>query len=129
MSRAEEECLSDAEARASARQRAAVRRADLDAAYVEAFAREVGERFPGCPRNVQQAIAEHACQRYSGRVGRSAAAKDLDAKAVELAVRAHIRHTQTPYDQLLGRGTARGDARAEVASLVEEWLRRWAAGT
>ena len=129
LSRAERECLSDAEARASARQRAAVRRADLDAVYVEAFARRIGDLFPGCPRNAQQAIAEHACQKYSGRVGRSAAAKDLDAKAVELAVRAHIRHAHTPYDLLLVRGTARCDARAEVAPLVEECLERWAAGT
>ena len=128
LSRAEHECLSDAEARESARQRAAMRRADLDAVYVEAFARRVGELFPGCPRNEQQAIAEHACQKHSGRVGRSAAAKELDMKAVELAVRAHLRHTQTLYDQLLVRGTGRREAREEVAPLVEECLKRWAAG-
>jgi hypothetical protein len=127
LSRAEQECLSDAEARESARQRAAVRRAALDALYVEAFARRVGELFPSCPRNAQQAIAEHACQKYSGRVGRSAAAKELDVRAVELAVRAHVRHTQTLYDKLLVRGMARYDARGEVAPLVEEWLKRWAA--
>lgn len=127
LSRAEHECLSDAKARESARQRAALRRADLDAMFVEAFAQRIGELFPGCPRTAQQAIAEHACQKYSGRVGRSAAAKELDAKAVELAVRAHVRHTLTPYDELLVRGMARSDARGEVAPLVEEWLQRWAA--
>jgi hypothetical protein len=126
LSRAEHECLSDAEARESARERAAARRGELDAAYVEVFARRVGELFPGCPRDVQHAIAEHACQKYSGRVGRSTAAKKLDAKAVELAVRAHIRHAHTPYDSLLGRGMERSDARREVAPLVDESLKRWA---
>jgi len=62
----------------------------------------------------------------NGRVGRSAVAKDLDANAVELAVRAHVRHMHTPYDLLLARGAERFDARREVASLVDESLKRWA---
>jgi hypothetical protein len=62
----------------------------------------------------------------NGRVGRSAVAKDLDANAVELAVRAHVRHVHTPYDLLLARGAERFDARREVASLVDESLKRWA---
>jgi hypothetical protein len=126
LSKAEAECLSDADARAAARERSAARRQQLDVAYVEVSARRVGELYPGCPRDAQQAIAEHACQKYSGRVGRSAAAKELDAKAVELAVRAHVRHAHTPYDRLLARGADRGDARREVASRVEALLGRWA---
>src|SRR5688572_19987511 len=35
-----------------------------------------------------------------GRVGRSAAAKSLDENAINLAVQAHIRHTETNYDEL-----------------------------
>jgi hypothetical protein len=128
LAKAEAECLSDADARAAARDRSAARRQELDAAYIEAFARRVGEVYAGCPRDAQQAIAEHACQKYSGRVGRSAAAKELDAKAVELAVRAHVRHAHTPYDRLLRRGMDRDDARREVASQVEAVLERWAAG-
>jgi hypothetical protein len=46
---------------------------------------------------------------------------------VELAVRAHVRHAQTPYDRLLAQGAERGDARREVASRVEALLGRWAA--
>lgn len=126
--RAEEECLSDADGREAARLRAAVRRESLDEAYVAAFAHRIGELYPGCPVQAQRAIAEHACQKYSGRVGRSAAAKALDAEAVELAVRAHIRHAHTPYDRLLMRGTDRRDARAEVAPLVEDVLAQWASG-
>jgi hypothetical protein len=71
-------------------------------------------------------FAEYACQKYSGRVGRSAVAKDLDANAVELAVRAHVRHVHTPYDLLLARGAERFDARREVASPVDKSLKRWA---
>jgi len=125
LAQAEQECLSDAEARESARRRASARWAELDAAYVEAFARRVGEVFPGCPDHELQIIAEHACEKYAGRVGRSAAAKDLETKAVELAVRAHVRHAHTPYDRLLARGAERFDARAEVASLVDKLLKRW----
>ena len=127
LAKAEAECLSDADARAAARARSAARRQELDAAHVEAFARRVGELYPGCPRDAQQAIAEHACQKYSGRVGRSAAAKALEAKAVELAVRAHVRHTHTPYDRLLAQGEDRGDARREVGPQVDALLERWAA--
>jgi hypothetical protein len=125
LAQAERECLSDGEARASARRRTSARRAERDLAYVEAFARRVGELFPGCPANEQLSIAEHACEKYSGRVGRSAAARDLEAKAVELAVRAHVRHAHTPYDRLLVRGATRFDARTKVGPLVDELLERW----
>ena len=63
LARAEQECLSDAEARELARERAAERRQALDAEYVDRFARRIGELFPGCPNEEQQAIAEHACKK------------------------------------------------------------------
>ena len=125
LARAEEECLSDAEARQRVRERAAERRQELDAAYVGAFARRIGELFPGCPAEELRAIAEHACEKYSGRVGRSAAAKEFQASAVELAVRAHIRHRHTRYDEFLARAGAREEARALVAAAVEKWVARW----
>ena len=123
--RAEQECLSDAEARALARERAAERRQTVDAEYVNAFARRVGELFPDCPVAEHHAIARHACQKDSGRVGRSAEARQLQANAVELAVRAHVRHVHTPYDQLLSKGLPRDAARAAVALLVAEFVERW----
>lgn len=125
LAQAEAECLSDADMREAARQRAAAKRMELDATYVEAFARRIGELFPGSPVDARQAIAEHACEKYSGRVGRSAAAKELDENAVELAVRAHVRHAHTPYDRLLARGADRSNARREVASEVDALLARW----
>jgi hypothetical protein len=128
LARAEHECLSDAEVRRLARERAAGRRQELDAEYVEKFARRVGDLFPGCPGDEQRAIAEHACRKYSGRIGRSAAAKELEARAVELAVRAHARHAHTRYDELMSRGVSRGDARELVAGLVAKRLEQWAGG-
>jgi hypothetical protein len=125
LARAEQECLSDVEARRLARERAAERREELDARYVEAFARQVGEFLPGCPAEEQRTIAEHACQKYSGRIGRSAAAKQLEVTAVELAVQAHVRHVHTPYDDLLVRGVPRQEARATVAEAVAGRLNRW----
>jgi hypothetical protein len=128
LARAEQECLSDAEARRLARERAAERREDHDAEYLAAFTRRVGELFPGCPIEEQRAIAEHACDWYSGRVGRSAAAKELQPEAVTLAVRAHVRHVHTRYDELLVRGVDRQDARAEVTAAVSAQLATWQSG-
>ena len=125
LERAEKECLSDEEQRRIARDRAAVSRERADAEYVAQFAEQVRFRYPGCPADEAATVAGHACEKYSGRVGRSAAAKRLDAEAVELAVRAHVRHSQTEYDRLLGRGWDRGDARAAVAAKVEQVLERW----
>ncbi len=125
LERAEQECLADAEARALARKRAAERRADLDVEFVKAFAAHIGKFFPSCPSAEQRAIAEHACRKYSGRVGRSAAAKRFEVDAVRLAVQAHVRHAHTRYDELMAEGWNRSDARAEIESSVEEVLRRW----
>jgi hypothetical protein len=125
LARAEQECLSDADARRLKRERSAARREEVDSAYVAAFAGRVGELFPACGADERQTIAEHACQKYSGRVGRSAAAKNLDASAVELAVRAHIRHEYTNYDELLARGVDRHEARTLVADAVDRILTNW----
>ena len=81
--------------------------------------------FPDCPREIEKLIAEHACEKYSGRVGRSASAKNLDEQAVKMAVIAHIRHTQTDYDELLAQGYAREDARNEVRDKISAVLESW----
>ena len=61
------------------------------------------------------------------RVGRSAAAKQLDADAISLAVIAHVRHVETEYDTLLGRGMDRHDARLCVRARIQEVLADWEA--
>ena len=125
LEQAEQECLADSQARARRREREVVRRVELDRHYVESFAERVRALFPGCPAGREQVIAEHACLKYSGRVGRSAAAKNLAENAVRLAVIAHIRHAETDYDELLSSGYDRRVARAQVAEAVDRILARW----
>lgn len=122
---AERECLADSEVRARQRERAAARRAKLDREYVERFALRVRKFFPRCPAGSEIAIAEHACLKYSGRIGRSAAAKSFDENAVRLVVIAHIRHAETPYDELLARGFERWEARKQVTAAVDQVLAQW----
>jgi hypothetical protein len=126
LEQAEQECLADSEARARRREREAERRAELDRDYVARFAARVRELSPQCPAGREVTIAEHACLKYSGRVGRSAAAKELDEDAIRLAVVAHIRHAETQYDELLARGYERYEARAEVEGAVQRVLAEWA---
>lgn len=125
LARAEAECLADADMRARAREREAARRAELDHEYVDRFAQRVRELFPACPAGVEQVIAQHACLKFSGRVGRSAAAKAFDEQAVMLAVVAHVRHVQTDYDALLAASVDRHDARRQVRPRVDEVLATW----
>lgn len=125
LEQAEQQCLTDADVRARRKDRETVRHAELDQEYVTQFAARVRTLFPSCPPGREVAIAEHACQKYSGRVGRSAAAKNLDEKAVRLAVRAHIRHTETNYDLLLAQGHDRWEARAVVEEIVERVSAEW----
>jgi len=125
LKRAEQECLADSEVRARRREREAVRQAELDRGYVDSFALRVRELFPGCPAGKETAIAEHACLKYSGRIGRSAAGKSLDEEAVHLAVTAHIRHAETKYDELLAGGYERWDAREQVEEEVRRILAEW----
>ena len=124
---AERECLADSEARARRRARETKRRAGLDSEYVKHFAMRVRELFPRRPTGREVAIAEHACRKYSGRIGRTAAAKDLNEKVVRLAVIAHVRHVATRYDELMARGYDRWEARLQVEEEVQRILSEWEA--
>ena len=125
--KAEEECLADGEVRARQREREAIRREEVDSKYVEEFAARVRELFRGCPTGREREMAEHACLKYSGRIGRSASAKAMDEAAVRLAVIAHVRHQETKYDELLTKGHERWQARAAVEEAVDRVLRKWEA--
>jgi hypothetical protein len=124
LANAETECLADAEVRRRRCERNAQRRAELDEQFVLRFAQRIREIFPGCPDR-ERTIAEFACRKYSGRIGRSVAAKHLDEDAVRLAVIAHVRHVETDYDTLLGRGVDRYDARRRVQAQIERVLANW----
>ncbi len=125
LERAEKECAGDEADRKRARARAAIIREQTDNEYVERFAMEVRLRYPGCPAAEAQSIARHACRKYSGRIGRSAAAKAFDTDALDLAVRAHIRHVHTGYDKFLSMGWERAEARQAVALQLEHVLSSW----
>ena len=125
LERAERECLADAEARERARARAAERSEEFDQQYLTEFEQRLGDSFPGCAAPERRAIAEHACRKYSGRIGRSEAAKRFEPDVFELAVKAHIRHRHTPYDELLAQGLERGEARALVKARVDELVEQW----
>ncbi|HEV7396828.1 MAG TPA: DUF2293 domain-containing protein [Pyrinomonadaceae bacterium] len=128
LDQAEAECLADAEARERRAERQRERSTELDRNYVMEFAQTVRSLFPGCPLGREAQIAEHACRKYSGRIGRSAAAKSFDEEAVLLAVAAHIRHRETNYDELLATEWDRRDARVQVRNVVQEILQNWKRG-
>lgn len=122
---AEAECLADQERRARQRERAAERREVEDREYEAAVTERLRELFPGCPTEEANRIAIWTCRKHSGRVGRSAAAKELHPDALRLAVVAHIRHEHTKYDKLLMKMGNRQWARAQVRRKIEQVLAAW----
>lgn len=122
---AEAECLADEERRARQRERAAERREVEDRQYEAGVAEKLRAMFPGCPVEETARIAAWTCRKHSGRVGRSAAARELNPEALRLAVVAHIRHEHTKYDELLMKHGDRQLARAEVRGKIEAVLERW----
>ena len=122
---AEEECLADAEAREARRIRESGKREVLDRQYVEEYSRRIRLSFPRMPAGLEKKIAEHACLKHSGRVGRSEGAKKFSEKTITLAVVAHVRHEETKYDELLMGGMERLDARAMVKEKIDRVLDTW----
>lgn len=121
------QCEADADVRAQRRGLAQIRAETLDQEYVRQFAAAIRGRYPQCPEGSEVKIAGHACRKYSGRVGRSAAAKDFSEKAIDLAVQAHVRHVHTRYDELLMVGFDRDAARVAIRNDVADVLRAWRA--
>lgn len=123
--RAETECTADESLRRQRQEKNRERIGRLDQQFVKTFAGEVRAQFPAMPAGREQQIAEHACQKRSGRVGRTAAAKEFDPQAILLAVVAHIRHRETNYDRLLNQIGDRQEARSAVREKVEQVLEKW----
>jgi hypothetical protein len=126
---AEASCLADTEVRAARNLRRAERESELDHKYVAEFAKAIRQQYPSCPSGRESEIAEHACRKYSGRIGRTGDAKTLQPSAIELAVRAHVRHRETEYDLLLAQGCERHEARSRVSATVAEVLDQWQKAT
>jgi len=125
LQKAEHECIQDAGPRAVRREREEVRRVEQDRDLSTHVANAIRKLFPGCPPSEALAIAEHTTARGSGRVGRTAAGKALDERAIIAAAIAAIRHTHTRYDKLLMGGFDRVDARDAVREAVDRVLDRW----
>ena len=122
---AEQKFLEDSEARSRKQMRQAEKRAELDQQHIEKFAEHIRKHFPGCPQGREILIAEYACLKYSGRIGRTTSAKNLGKESIRLAVIAHMRHKETEYDALLAQGcerfTARSQVEADVVRIMKEW--------
>lgn len=125
LNRAEHECLADEESRARRKLREQERRAEADAALEKRAMAEILRHYPGCPKDRAEEIAHHAFTRGSGRIGRSAAGRDLNPEALNLAVAAAVRHVDTPYDELLMGGVDRLEARARVRAEVDQIMAGW----
>lgn len=127
IARAEAECAEDADERAERREQDALRRHEQDREFVASLTEAIRARYPDCPADEARRIAEYTAIRGSGRVGRSAAARALNAAAVDLAVVASVRHNHTRYDQLLMQGVDRLTAREMIRDEIDKVLDRWSA--
>ena len=128
VAQADQACQADEQARAKRRARRVEKQVIKEEHYLQQFTLAIREHYPHCPPGQETAIAQHACSKYSGRVGRAAFAKQLKPKAVELAVLAHIRHTETEYDALLLQGCSRRQARERVWEQVRRISVLWQKG-
>jgi hypothetical protein len=122
LEKAEQECAADADERAAARTRGAVQHREQDRELVSRMTKQIATLFPGCPPRDAAAIAQHTAVRGSGRVGRTAAGRDLEERALAAAVGAAVRHKPTEYDALLAAGLDRSLARQQVADQVHAIL-------
>lgn len=122
------DCEADATKREIQRGKAAIRRAKLDEEYIKRFTTAIRELLPYCPEQIEYKIAQHACEKSSGRVGRCANAKALNEQHIRLAVEAHIRHAETNYDELLFNMYEKEDARRMIRGSVDEIMSLWKYG-
>jgi hypothetical protein len=122
---AELECKADAAERLEKNKKAAIVRAEQDRIYISEFSQAIRAYYPNCPPGREIKIAEHACEKHSGRVGRTAQAKDFDKKMIDLAVEAHIRHAETNYDNQFGSGIRKREIRSNVKGKVSSIMMQW----
>jgi len=125
ITKAQEECAQDELKRALKNEKAAIKRIEEDKIYVAAFSVAIRKRYPNCPKDREVAIAKHACEKYSGRVGRTADAKQFDGNMIDLAVEAHIRHKETNYDSQFKTGKTKRLIRSNVKQDITAVLHQW----
>ncbi len=125
LNKARTECNADKEKRAISNQKASIVREKQDKIYLTEFAKVIRSYYPGCPKGRETTIAQHACEKHSGRVGRSAHAKEFDKKTVDLAVEAHIRHAETNYDLQFNKGKKKKEIRLDVKFDILKIMNKW----
>lgn len=97
-----------------------------DASIENEFGKVIRQEFPSIPAASLPQVLKTALKKGKGKVGRTSTL-DMRQKA-HLAIRAHIRHSHTPYDQLM---RAQGDplpkhkARVAVQDQVDSIARSW----
>lgn len=101
-----------------------------DNAIRKDFEKIILQEFPRLPREDLPKILQKALEKRAGKVGRTGQLSE--SKKAHLAVRAHIRHCDTPYEALL-KGTrgkkgkkAKFQAREMVQGQVDELASYWA---
>jgi len=114
------------EDRLTKREKAAEYRAKQEELHRKHMQAEILRLYPNMPPKEAGVIADHAFEVGSGRVGRVSAI-DLNKK-LELAVKAHIRHQHTEYDDMLNDGWEKEDARRQIAGQVEKIHGEWKGG-
>ena len=111
------------EQRNSRRQKERQYRADKESQRQAGLLEEIRSQFPAMPESVAETIVAHAFAVGSGRVGRTSLLDDR--RKIELAVRAHIRHCETDYEELLASGAERDWASLSVQEEIEQIYRVW----
>lgn len=96
-----------------------------DASIEKAFEKAIRQVFPHIPTSSLAQVLSTALKKGKGRVGRTGTKAMLEK--AELAVRAHIRHCHTPYDQLMRHPDSlpKHKARAAVEGQVSLIARSW----
>lgn len=94
-----------------------------DAAIEDNFEEAIVKLFPKIPKSEVPQILKHSLKKHSRRVGRTGTVALQDR--VKLAVRAHIRHVHTEYDELLKHGASRVTAREKIWEMLNEVARQW----
>jgi len=122
---AKQECENDKDKRSISNKKAAVKREADDKIYIKEFSIAIKNRYPFCPTNREVEIAQHACLKHSGRVGRTANAKQFDIKMIDLAVEAHIRHAETNYDTQFGKGKGKREIRSNLKYDILKIMGNW----
>ncbi|KAK4106965.1 hypothetical protein N658DRAFT_398656, partial [Parathielavia hyrcaniae] len=92
-----------------------------EATISENFEEAILKHFPNIPKTEVSQIPKHSLKKHSRRVGRTGTVALHDR--VKLAVRAHIRHLHTDYNQLLKQGVGRPAARDKILARLNEVAR------